>query len=132
MTKLAKKITKIKKNPRFAVYLGKEHADLDEFLSVVPTIFCYGFDTISRQRKNLILIKDQRFINSLNEIELIFVNDLEKILILDIQPLLVKSSPIILVQCDAAVSIEQSNFFKTVRYHAVETFKRYQIWKPIQ
>jgi hypothetical protein len=131
MTKLAKKIKKIKKNPRFAIFLGQDHADLDEFLSVVPTIFWYGVESTQRKNKNLIVVKDKKFLNSLNEVELVFVDDNEKNYVNDLQSLLIKSQPIIFLRTCNEVSIEQSNFFKSMRYHAVELFKGYQIWKHI-
>jgi len=131
MTKLAKKVTKIKKNPRFAIFLGQDHADLDEFLSVVPTIFWYGVESTQRKNKNLIVVKDKKFLNSLNEVELVFVDDNEKNYVNDLQSLLIKSQPIIFLRTCNEVSIEQSNFFKSMRYHAVELLKGYQIWKHI-
>jgi hypothetical protein len=131
MSKLAKKITKIKKNPRFAVYLGHDHVDLDIFLSVIPTVFWYGIESTERRNKNLILVKDIKFLNSLNEVELIFVDDFEKNYICKIQSLLVRCQPIILLRTNLEVSIEQADFFKKFRYHAVELIKGYQIWKNI-
>ena len=128
MNKFIKRIRKIKKNPRFAIYLGSYHYDIENFLESFPTVFWYKFDDSSKSKKNLVYISDIKFLNSLNEIEMIIVCDSEKTMLLDIQPLLIKSRPIILLRFRDQVSIEQSEFFKKIRYHATDLINGYQIW----
>jgi hypothetical protein len=129
MSKLIKRIRKIEKHPKLCIYLGQEHSDLIEFLTHFPTIFRYKHTELTVSGKNLIYVNDLKFLSSLNEVSTIFVDDAEKEIILDIQSLLVKSSPIIFLRCQNQVSIEQSNFFKKIRYHLVDYISNYQIWK---
>jgi len=128
MNKFIKRIRKIKKNLRFAIYLGSDHPDMINFLELFPTIFWYKFYDSSKSKKNLVYITDIKFLNSLNEIEMIIVCDSEKTILLDIQPLLIKSRPFILSRSQDQVSIEQSDFFKKIRYHATDLINGYQIW----
>lgn len=129
MSKFIKRIQKIVKHPRLAIYLGQEHSDLPELSMLFPTVFRYRHSQVTLTGKNLIYVNDIKFLTSLNEIDMIFVDDLEKPIILEIQSLLVKSRPLILSRCPDEVSIEQSNFFKKVRYQAVDHVNNYQIWK---
>jgi hypothetical protein len=129
MSKLIKKIKKIEKHPKLCIYLGQEHSDLPELLTFIPTIFRYKHTKLTVSGKNLIYVNDLKFLTSLNEINIIFVNDLEKQLVLEIQSILIKSSPIIFLRCQHQISTEQSNFFKNIRYHAVDYVDNYQIWK---
>jgi hypothetical protein len=128
MNKFIKRIRKIKKNPRFAIYLGSHHADIENFLELFPTIFWYKADDSSKSKKNLIYVSDLKFLNSLNEVEMVVVSDLEKPMVIDIQPLLIKSRPIILSRSADQISNEQSEFFKKIRYHATDLINGYQIW----
>jgi hypothetical protein len=129
MSKLIKRIRKIEKHPKLCIYLGQEYSDLVEFLTHFPTIFRYKHTQITVSSKNLIYINDLKFLTSLNEVSMIFVDDLEKEIILEIQSLLVKSTPIIFLRCQNQVSTEQSDFFKKIRYHAVDYVSNYQVWK---
>jgi hypothetical protein len=129
MSKLIKKIRRIEKLPKLCIYIGQEHSDLAEFLTHFPTIFRYKHTQLTVSSKNLIYVNDLKFLTSLNEVSMVFVDDLEKEIILEIQPLLVKSTPIIFLRCQNQVSTEQSDFFKKIRYHAVDYVSNYQVWK---
>ncbi len=129
MSKLIKKIRKIEKHPKLCIYLGQEYSDLIEVLTHFPTIFRYKHTQSTVSSKNLIYITDLKFLTSLNEVSMIFVDDLEKEIVLEIQSLLVKSAPIIFLRCQNQVSTEQSDFFKKIRYHAVDYVSNYQVWK---
>jgi hypothetical protein len=129
MSTFIKKIRKIEKHPRLGIYIGQQYSDLLELLTLFPTMFRYKHELVTITGKNLIYVNDIKFLTSLNEVSMIFVDNLEKEIILEIQSLLVKSKPLIFLRCQEQVSIEQSDFFKKVRYHAVDYVNDYQVWK---
>jgi hypothetical protein len=129
MTKLSKKISKIKKNIRLGLYLGKDRGDFDEYSEILSTIFWYKFDNKSRFNKNLIYVEDLKFLNSINDVEMIFLDEAERATLLELQPLLNRSQPIILLRSFDQISIEYSTFFNKIRYRAADSIKGYQVWK---
>lgn len=129
MSKFTKRISKHKKHPRFAVYIGKHSYWLDELLEIFPTVFWIFYDSNTIKSKKLIYVENINLILTLQEIDMIFVADDEKHYIASIQSILIKCHPIIFSRYGLSISKEQVSFFKRFGYQATECTKEYQVWK---
>jgi hypothetical protein len=131
MSKLIKKIRKIKKDAQYMLYLGPSGDHVDEFLSDMETVFWVHYENKEKRAKNLIYIQDAKNAMILKNISVVFLAQESRDLLLNFQGLINKERPLILVMTDQALSKECSNFFRKISYEVVEIKKQHQFWMQI-
>jgi hypothetical protein len=127
--KQAKRISKIKKNPKNALVVGSAFGHLEEYIGLFSTIFVL-YNSEERIRHKTLIYRDTvESLNYLTEIDFIFVDREYFDEIKNFYTVWRKSSPVILTQGNTFKDSTTQFFLNSEHYWAVDITKQYMIWK---
>jgi len=129
MSKYAKRITKIKKNPANLLAVGSAFGHLEEYIGVFSTIFVLH-NLGERIRHKSVVYRDTfESLNHLTEIDFVFVdrdhfNEIKKL-----HNVLRKSKPIVLTEGSIFKEHTIQRFLNSEQYYAIDVNEYFMIWE---
>jgi hypothetical protein len=129
MSKFAKRLRKLIKNPTNAVVLGQGFGQLPEIIDLFKTVFLFSWKAPATKSKNLVFRENFDDIEPLTEISVIFI-DLDQLHHLEkLKPLWTKCHPLILIEGNTPIDRELSGPLYKAHFKCVDLQGIYHVWK---
>ena len=129
MSKQAKRISKLLKNPRNALVLGSAFDFLNELVGLFSTIFVIN-ENPNRIRHKTVVYRDSiDGIGAIQDVDIIFIDVEYTNEIKNLHSVWRKSNPVVLLGCSKFSDKKILKLMNSENYYAVEQTDHYIIWK---
>lgn len=132
MSKFAKRITKLVKEPESALVLGTGFGQLEEIVKIFDTVFVVGPVPPEFRAKNLIYRQDFHEIGQIGNPTAILVDNIQLHNLNQCVSLWARARPFILIEGNELVDREKTKLLWNFHYRPIEQLGFFHAWKMIQ
>jgi len=128
MNKFTKKITKISKNSRGALVIGCGMGNLSAIVNLFRNVFLFSHTRPEEKFKNLIFKEDLKNLESLTDIDFIFIDRKFLRYLNDLIPVWNRCRPIIIIEGMEVIDRKTSEFLYRDGFRATKQDKILHVW----